>query len=88
MKDTIRDIDYLVASNDPNKVIDSFVNMSEVKEVLGKGSSKAFVKLNNGINSDLLVVPEESYGSALLYFTGNKEHGIALRKIASSKDLS
>ncbi len=70
-----------------NKVIESFVNMPEVKEILGKGSSKAFVKLNNGIDSDLLVVPEESYGSALLYFTGSKEHGIALRKIAQSKDL-
>ena len=87
MKETIRDIDYLVVSDEPNKVIDSFVNMPEVKEILGKGSSKAFVKLNNGIDSDLLVVPEESYGSALLYFTGSKEHGIALRKIAQSKDL-
>ena len=85
MKETIRDIDYLVVSDEPNKVIESFVNMPEVKEILGKGSSKAFVKLNNGIDSDLLVVPEESYGAALLYFTGSKEHGIALRKIASIK---
>ena len=84
MKETIRDIDYLVVSDEPNKVIESFVNMPEVKEILGKGYSKAFVKLNNGIDSDLLVVPEESYGSALLYFTGSKEHGIALRKIAQS----
>jgi DNA polymerase (family 10) len=87
MKETIKDIDFLVVSDEPTKVIESFVNMSEVKEILGKGSSKAFVKLNNGIDLDLLVVPEESYGSALLYFTGSKEHGIALRKIAQSKDL-
>jgi len=87
MKDTIRDIDYLIVSNDPQKVIESFVNMSEVKEVLSKGSSKAFVKLNNGMNSDLLVVPDESYGAALLYFTGNKQHGINLRRIASSKNF-
>jgi DNA polymerase (family X) len=87
MKETIKDIDFLVVSDEPDKVIESFINMSEVKEILGKGSSKAFVKLNNGIDSDLLVVPEESYGSALLYFTGSKEHGIALRRIAQSKEL-
>lgn len=87
MKETIEDIDYLAVSNEPQKVIESFVNMYEVKEILGKGASKAFVKLNNGIDSDLLVVPEESYGAALQYFTGSKEHGIALRKIAQSKGL-
>ena len=87
MKETIGDVDYLVVSNAPQKVIESFVHMSEVKEVLGKGSSKAFVKLNNGIDSDLLVVPEESYGAALQYFTGSKEHGIALRKLSQSKGL-
>jgi DNA polymerase (family X) len=87
MKETIKDIDFLVVSDEPDKVIESFINMSEVKEILGKGSSKAFVKLNNGIDSDILVVPEESYGSALLYFTGSKEHGIALRRIAQSKEL-
>jgi DNA polymerase (family X) len=87
MKETIGDVDYLVVSNAPQKVIESFVHMSEVKEVLGKGVSKAFVKLNNGIDSDLLVVPEESYGAALQYFTGSKEHGIALRKLSQSKGL-
>ena len=87
MKETIGDVDYLVVSDAPQKVIESFVHMPEVKEVLGKGVSKAFVKLNNGIYSDLLVVPEESYGAALQYFTGSKEHGIALRKLSQSKGL-
>jgi DNA polymerase (family 10) len=87
MKETIGDVDYLVVSDAPQKVIESFVQMSEVKEVMGKGVSKAFVKLNNGIDSDLLVVPEESYGAALQYFTGSKEHGIALRKLSQSKGL-
>ncbi len=87
MKETIGDIDFLAVSDVPQKVIESFVSMPEVKEIMGKGSSKAFVKLNNGIDSDLLVVPEASYGAALQYFTGNKEHGIALRKIAQSKGL-
>ena len=87
MKETIGDVDFLAVSDIPQQVIESFVNMPEVKEILGKGPSKAFVKLNNGLDSDLLVVPEESYGAALQYFTGNKEHGISLRKIAQSKGL-
>jgi DNA polymerase (family X) len=87
MSETIGDIDFLVVSDNPDKVIDSFVNMPEVKEILSKGSTKAFIKLNNGMDSDLLVVPKESYGAALQYFTGSKEHGIALRRLAQSKAL-
>jgi DNA polymerase (family X) len=90
MKETIGDIDYLVSvisQKDGNNIIDYFVNMPEVKEIIGRGSSKAFVKLNNGIDADLLVVPEESFGAAMQYFTGSKEHGVAMRKIAISKGL-
>ncbi|MDP8902901.1 MAG: DNA polymerase/3'-5' exonuclease PolX [Thermoproteota archaeon] len=87
MKETIGDIDYLVAASDPERVIDFFVKMPEVQEVLGRGQAKAFVKLASGIDADLLVVPEESWGSALQYFTGSKEHSVQLRKIAISKGL-
>ena len=87
MKETIGDIDYLVACSDPEQVIDFFVKMPEVQEILGRGQAKAFVKLASGIDADLLVVPEESWGSALQYFTGNKEHSVQLRKIAISKGL-
>lgn len=87
MKETIGDIDYLVAASDPEQVIDFFVKMPEVQEVLGMGRAKAFVKLASGIDADLLVVPEESWGSALQYFTGSKEHSVQLRKIAISKGL-
>lgn len=90
MKETIGDIDYLVSvmsEKDGDNVIDYFIDMPEVKEVSGRGSSKAFVKLNNGIDADLLVVPEESFGAAMQYFTGSKEHGVAMRKIAISKGL-
>ena len=90
MKETIGDIDYLVSvisEKDGNNIIDYFVNMPEVKEIVGRGSSKAFVKLNNGIDADLLVVPEESFGAAMQYFTGSKEHGVAMRKIAISEGL-
>ena len=87
MKETIGDIDYLVTSSDPKQVIDFFVKMPEVQEILGMGQTKAFVKLASGIDADLLVVPEESWGSALQYFTGSKEHSVQLRKIAISKGL-
>jgi DNA polymerase (family X) len=87
MKETIGDIDYLVVSDNPEHVMDYFVSMPQVEEVLSKGQRKAFVRLNNGMDADLLVVSEESLGSALQYFTGNKEHGIALRKLALAKHL-
>ena len=92
MKETIGDIDYLAVvegndNNTPEIVMDYFASMPEVSEVIGKGSSKTFVKLNNGMDADLLIVPQESFGSALQYFTGSKEHSIALRKIAISKGL-
>ena len=90
MKETIGDIDFLVSvmsEKDGDNIIDYFVNMPEVNEISGKGLSKAFVKLNNGIDADLLVVPQESFGAAMQYFTGSKEHGVAMRKIAISKGL-
>jgi DNA polymerase (family 10) len=87
MKETVGDIDYVVVSDSPQKVMDYFVEMPEVDEVLGKGPSKTFVHLNNGMDADLFVVPEESFGSSLQYFTGSKEHGIAMRKIALAKGL-
>ena len=90
MKETVGDIDYVasvISEKEGDNLIDYFVNMPEVKEVTGKGSAKAFVKLNNGIDADLLVVPKESFGAALQYFTGSKEHGVAMRKIAISKNL-
>jgi DNA polymerase (family 10) len=87
MKETVGDIDFVVACKDVEKVMDYFVSMPEIDEVFGKGSTKTFVRLNNGMDADLLVVPEESFGSALQYFTGSKEHGVAMRKIALAKGL-
>jgi DNA polymerase (family 10) len=78
MKETVGDIDFVVASNNL-KVIDYFISMPEVAEILSKGSTKAFVRLNNNLDADLLVVPKESFGSALQYFTGSKEHDVAMR---------
>lgn len=87
MKETVGDIDYLVTADDPEKVMEFFVSMPEVEEIVGRGPAKAFVRLAGGIDADLLVVPKESWGSALQYFTGNKEHSVELRKIAIAKGL-
>ena len=87
MKETIGDIDILVSTKEPEKVVNFFVNMPEVEEIKGKGKAKAFVELSNGIGVDLLVVPEESFGSASQYFTGNKDHNISLRNLAISNGL-
>src|SRR5919108_3902306 len=87
MKETIGDVDFVVASNQVERVTDYFVSMQEIAEVLSRGPTKTFVRLNNGMDADLLVVPEKSFGAALQYFTGSKEHGVAMRKIALAKDL-
>lgn len=85
-KETIGDIDILVVSNQPEKTMNSFVSLENVKEVLLKGKTKTSVIIND-IHADLRVVPEESFGSALQYFTGSKEHNIKIRKIASDKGM-
>jgi DNA polymerase (family 10) len=87
MKETIGDIDFLVSAQDPERVMEFFVNMPEVQEVKGRGPAKAFVRLAEGIDADLLIVPGQSWGAALQYFTGSKEHGIELRRIAIAKGL-
>jgi len=87
-KETVGDGDILVAVSSPKiakKVVDYFIHMPEVVYVYSKGETKSSVKLNNGMDFDLRVVPEESFGAALQYFTGNKDHNIILRKIAIKK---
>lgn len=84
-KETIGDIDILVTSSEPGKVMELFVSLPEVEEVFAKGVTKSSVRLKNGLNCDLRVVEEDSFGSALQYFTGSKDHNIALRRIAMDK---
>ena len=82
MKETIGDLDFLVISDSPEKVMDFFVSLPGVVKVWGKGATKSSVRLKDGLDMDLRVIPRESYGAALQYFTGSKDHNIALRKIA------
>jgi DNA polymerase (family 10) len=85
MKETIGDADFLVVSDRPTKVMDYFVSMPEVINVVDKGKTKSSVKLKSGMNADIRILPEESFGAALQYFTGNKDHNIVLRKMAQQK---
>ena len=86
-KETIGDVDFLAASKNPKKVMDFFVALPGVKKVWGKGETKASVRMKDGFDMDLRVVPAKSYGAALQYFTGSKEHNIVVRKIAIEKGL-
>ena len=85
MKETIGDIDILAMSSDYVNVMDFFTEMDYVKKVIVKGDTKSSVLLKNDIQVDLRVVDKKSYGSALQYFIGSKEHGIIVRKIAIKK---
>ncbi len=85
MRETIGDVDFLVQSDDPETVSNFFVSMPEVIQVIEKGTTKSAVKLKTGMNADIRILPEESFGAALQYFTGNKPHNIELRKIAIDK---
>jgi len=85
MKETIGDVDFLVVTKSPEKVMDFFCSQPEIIKIWGKGSTKSSIRLKQGFDVDLRVVPQKSYGSALQYFTGSKDHNIHLRKIAISK---
>lgn len=87
MLETIGDIDILCTSTKPQKAIDTFCSMPQVKEVRVKGSTKAVVMLKQGIEADLRVVEPKSYGAALHYFTGSKAHNIHIRTLGIEKGL-
>jgi DNA polymerase (family X) len=86
-KETVGDLDILVVSKKSEKIMDYFVNQKEVDRVLAHGPTKSSVRLSTGIDVDLRVVPSESYGAALAYFTGSKAHNVAMREIAQSKGM-
>jgi len=86
-KDTIGDLDILLTCTQANTIMDHFVAYDEVETVVSKGHTRATVILRSGLQVDLRVVPEESYGAALQYFTGSKAHNIAVRSLAVKKGL-
>ena len=85
-KETIGDVDILATSSDPGRVMEVFATLPGVERVLVRGTTKTSVVLATGIQVDLRVVEEGHFGAALQYFTGSKEHNIALRKLAIARN--
>ncbi len=84
---TVGDIDLLVSSKKPEKVVESFVKYSGIKKVVARGSTKVSVVLKSGVNCDLRIVKPESWGAASLYFIGSKNYNISMRRVAIKKGL-
>jgi DNA polymerase (family 10) len=83
--ETVGDIDILVQADDGENVLKSFTKFPQVKEILAAGETKSSVRIINDIQVDVRVVPAESFGSALQYFSGSKEHNVHLREMAVKK---
>jgi DNA polymerase (family 10) len=87
MRETVGDIDILATAEASSEVMSRFVRYEEVQEVVSRGDTRSSVLLKSGIQVDLRVVPRESYGAALHYFTGSKAHNIAVRRLAQARGL-
>lgn len=85
-KQTVGDIDILATGGEGERIIAAFGDYEDIVEVQSQGETRSTVRLRPGLQVDLRVVPEESYGAALVYFTGSKEHNIALRNLALDQD--
>ena len=86
-KEIVRDIDFLVSSKNPESIIDFFTGQACILSVSAKGDTKASVILEGGIQGDLRVVSDAEYPFAQAYFTGSKEHNIAMRQRAIARGL-
>ncbi|MGE9809935.1 helix-hairpin-helix domain-containing protein, partial [Ferroplasma acidiphilum] len=82
MKETLGDIDILATSKDSKKTMDLFINFEDARSVMIKGETKTTILLSTGVTCDLRVINDASFGAALQYFTGSKDHNIKIRKIA------
>ncbi len=87
-RETVGDLDLLVTGGEPERVMSAFAEHGAVADVLGRGDTKCSVRLREGLQADLRLVPAASFGAALLYFTGSKQHNIELRKLAIERGWS
>ena len=87
MRDNIGDIDLVATSDRPERVMDTFVGLPRVKQVLAKGPTKSSVLLDSGVQADVRVVDRASFGAALQYFTGSKDHNVKVRERAVRQGL-
>ena len=86
-RETVGDLDLLVVAMSPERVMRQFLAFPDVARTLGSGETRAGVVLRNGLQVDFRVVPEKSYGAALVYFTGSKAHCVHLRRMAQMQGL-
>lgn len=86
-RETVGDLDILVVSSDVGEVMDRLASFDGVAEVTARGETKMSVRLEGNVQVDLRVVPAESFGAALQYFTGSKEHNVILRGRAKARGL-
>jgi DNA polymerase (family 10) len=87
MRETIGDVDLLVASQDAGAVMDAFASYGPVERVIARGETKSSVLTRQGLQIDLRVIPDEVWGAAMIYFTGSKAHNIRIREIAVRQGL-
>jgi len=87
-KETLHDLDFLVATTEPSELTSFFAQMPETEEIIVQGSTKTTIRLENGLQCDLRAVSNEHFPFALQYFTGSKEHNVALRSLALKQGLS
>jgi DNA polymerase (family 10) len=88
LKETVGDLDFIVASSDPEPIMDWFVAQEDVQEVSAHGATKSSVRFGTGLQADLRVVPAEQFAFALHHFTGSKEHNVAMRQRALAQGYS
>ncbi|MGY5853877.1 MAG: DNA polymerase/3'-5' exonuclease PolX [Candidatus Thorarchaeota archaeon] len=86
-RETVRDVDFLVDATDSAAVMDAFVGFEDVIEIIGHGETKSSIRLENKMQVDLRVIPAESFGAGMQYFTGSVDHNVKLRGIAIKKGL-
>jgi DNA polymerase (family 10) len=86
-RETVGDLDILVTASGVGSVMDRFCAYDEVRDVIAKGPTRATVILRSGLQVDLRLVPEQSFGSALHYFTGSKDHNIEIRRLGQERGL-
>ncbi|TVP79244.1 MAG: DNA polymerase/3'-5' exonuclease PolX [Puniceicoccaceae bacterium] len=88
LRETVGDLDFIVASAKPQAVMDWFVGQAGVSEVTAQGTTKSSVRFDSGMQADLRVVPTEQFAFALHHFTGSKEHNVAMRQRALAQGYS
>src|SRR2546428_434361 len=88
MRETVKDVDILVTSTEPARVIDTLTSLPSVIEVIARGDTKVSVRHQDGLQVDLRVVEPAAFGAALQYFTGSRDHNVRVRELAKRRGLT